>query len=153
MCPFTELDEVLLEETLLADGNKIVLFNDDVHSFDFVIEALMDVCGHELLQAEQCTVIVHYKGKCAVKNGTWEELEPMCTALLERGLTAEIQYRDEVRRTPLANPYVKTHCCASNKKRNNEKEHSFFYSSVDGCVDVQRMRYSADQRTQAIAFD
>lgn len=91
MCPFTELEEVLLEETLLADGKKLVLFNDEVHSFDFVIEALMDVCGHELLQAEQCTVIVHYKGKCAVKNGTWEELEPMCTALLERGLTAEIQ--------------------------------------------------------------
>jgi ATP-dependent Clp protease adaptor protein ClpS len=91
MCPFTELEEVLLEETLLADGQKLVLFNDDVHSFDFVIEALMEVCGHELLQAEQCTVLVHYKGKCAVKNGTWEELEPMCTALLDRGLTAEIQ--------------------------------------------------------------
>ena len=91
MCPFTELEEALLEETLLADGKKIVLFNDDVHSFDFVIEALMDVCGHEQLQAEQCTVIVHFKGKCAVKNGTYEELEPMCTALLERGLTAEIQ--------------------------------------------------------------
>jgi ATP-dependent Clp protease adaptor protein ClpS len=74
MCPFTELEEVLLEETLLADGQKLVLFNDDVHSFDFVIEALMEVCGHELLQAEQCTVLVHYKGKCAVKNGTWEEL-------------------------------------------------------------------------------
>jgi ATP-dependent Clp protease adaptor protein ClpS len=91
MCPFTELEEVLLEETLLADGQKIVLFNDDVHSFDFVIEALIEVCGHELLQAEQCTIIVHYKGKCAVKNGAYEELEPMCTALLERGLTAEIQ--------------------------------------------------------------
>jgi ATP-dependent Clp protease adaptor protein ClpS len=91
MCPFTELEEVLLEETLLADGQKLVLFNDDVHSFDFVIEALMEVCGHELLQAEQCTLLVHYKGKCAVKNGTWEELEPMCTALLDRGLTAEIQ--------------------------------------------------------------
>jgi ATP-dependent Clp protease adaptor protein ClpS len=51
----------------------------------------MEVCGHELLQAEQCTLLVHYKGKCAVKNGTWEELEPMCTALLDRGLTAEIQ--------------------------------------------------------------
>lgn len=91
MSTFTELEEVLLEDALLADGNKLVLFNDDVHSFDFVIDALMEVCGHELLQAEQCTVIVHYKGRCAVKNGTWEELELMCTALLERGLTAEIQ--------------------------------------------------------------
>lgn len=91
MSPFTELDEVLLEETLAAEGNKLVLFNDDVHSFDFVIEALVEVCSHELLQAEQCTLIVHYKGKCAVKNGTWDELEPLCTALLDRGLTAEIQ--------------------------------------------------------------
>ncbi|MFM7234116.1 MAG: ATP-dependent Clp protease adaptor ClpS, partial [Flavobacteriales bacterium] len=87
----TEQDEELLEELLLADGKKLVLFNDEVNTFDFVIEALVEVCEHELLQAEQCTVIVHYKGKCAVKNGTWEELEPMCTALLERGLTAEIQ--------------------------------------------------------------
>ena len=67
MCPFTELEEVLMEETLLADGKKLVLFNDDVHSFEFVIDALMDVCGHELLQAEQCTIIVHYKGKCVSK--------------------------------------------------------------------------------------
>lgn len=91
MRPLTEQDEDLLEELLLADGKKLVLFNDDVNTFDFVIEALVQVCGHELLQAEQCAVIVHYKGKCAVKNGTWEELEPMCTALLDRGLTAEIQ--------------------------------------------------------------
>ena len=91
MRPLTEQDEDLLEELLLADGKKLVLFNDDVNTFDFVIEALVQVCGHELLQAEQCAVIVHYKGKCVVKNGTWEELEPMCTALLDRGLTAEIQ--------------------------------------------------------------
>ncbi|MFM7729369.1 MAG: ATP-dependent Clp protease adaptor ClpS, partial [Flavobacteriales bacterium] len=77
MRPLTEQDEELLEELLLADGKKLVLFNDEVNTFDFVIEALVEVCGHELLQAEQCTVIVHYKGKCAVKNGTWEELEPM----------------------------------------------------------------------------
>ena len=91
MSTFTELEEVLLEETDVADGRKLILFNDDVHSFDFVIEALIEVCGHELLQAEQCTIIVHFKGKCAVKQGTFEKLEPMCTALLERGLTAEIQ--------------------------------------------------------------
>ncbi|MFN5620292.1 MAG: ATP-dependent Clp protease adaptor ClpS [Flavobacteriales bacterium] len=91
MSTFTELEEVLLEETDVADGRKLILFNDDVHSFDFVIEALIEVCGHELLQAEQCTIIVHFKGKCAVKQGAYEKLEPMCTALLERGLTAEIQ--------------------------------------------------------------
>ena len=91
MSTFTELEEVVLEETDVADGRKLILFNDDVHSFDFVIEALIEVCEHELLQAEQCTIIVHFKGKCAVKQGTYEKLEPMCTALLERGLTAEIQ--------------------------------------------------------------
>ena len=91
MSTFTELEEVLLEETDVADGRKLILFNDDVHSFDFVIEALIEVCEHELLQAEQCTIIVHFKGKCAVKQGSYEKLEPMCTALLERGLTAEIQ--------------------------------------------------------------
>ena len=91
MSTFTELEEVVLEETDVADGRKLILFNDDVHSFDFVIEALIEVCEHELLQAEQCTIIVHFKGKCAVKQGSYETLEPMCTALLERGLTAEIQ--------------------------------------------------------------
>ena len=91
MSTFTELEEVVLEETDVADGRKLILFNDDVHSFDFVIESLIEVCEHEVLQAEQCTIIVHFKGKCAVKQGSYEKLEPMCTALLERGLTAEIQ--------------------------------------------------------------
>ena len=62
MSTFTELEEVVLEETDVADGRKLILFNDDVHSFDFVIEALIEVCEHELLQAEQCTIIVHFKG-------------------------------------------------------------------------------------------
>ncbi|MEZ7886761.1 MAG: ATP-dependent Clp protease adaptor ClpS [Flavobacteriales bacterium] len=82
-----ELD-VLVEE---AVSNKIVLFNDEVNSFDFVIEALIKVCGHEAIQAEQCTILVHFKGRCTVKEGDYDDLEPMCTALLDRGLTAEIQ--------------------------------------------------------------
>ena len=57
-----ELD-VLVEE---AVSNKIVLFNDEVNSFDFVIEALIKVCGHEAIQAEQCTILVHFKGRCTV---------------------------------------------------------------------------------------
>jgi ATP-dependent Clp protease adaptor protein ClpS len=83
------------EETLVlteeVEEKKLVLFNDEVNTFDFVIESLINVCGHDALQAEQCTLIVHFKGKCAVKEGTFEKLEPMCTALLDRGLTAEIQ--------------------------------------------------------------
>ena len=70
--------------------SRLVLYNDDVNTFDFVITALIKVCKHDPIQAEQCTYLVHYKGKCSVKKGTYEDLEPMCTALLERGLTAEI---------------------------------------------------------------
>ena len=74
----------------LADKRSIVLYNDDVNTFDWVIQCLMEVCEHTPEQAEQCSVIVHYKGKCSVKSGSYEELEPQCSALLERGLSAEI---------------------------------------------------------------
>lgn len=70
--------------------HKIVLFNDDVNTFDFVIDSLIDVCEHTLEQAEQCTILVHYTGKCTVKTGEYNDLKPRCTALLNRGLSAEI---------------------------------------------------------------
>ncbi len=70
--------------------NEIILFNDEVNTFDWVIESLVNVCEHTMEQAEQCSIIVHYKGKCGVKTGTYKELEPMCTELLHRGLSAEI---------------------------------------------------------------
>lgn len=69
---------------------EIVLYNDDVNTFDFVIDSLIDVCDHTPEQAEQCTLLVHYKGKCAVKTGEYKELEPRCTRLLNLGLSAEI---------------------------------------------------------------
>lgn len=75
----------------LVDSADLILFNDDVNTFDFVIESLVQVCGHEPEQAEQCAVIVHFTGKCAVKTGEYDTLKPMCTALLDRGLSAEIQ--------------------------------------------------------------
>jgi ATP-dependent Clp protease adaptor protein ClpS len=84
-----EEEEVLtLEENV--DSRHLVLFNDDVNSFDHVINMLVKYCKHEPIQAEQCAYIVHYSGKCEIKNGTFEELEPICTALLESGLSAEI---------------------------------------------------------------
>jgi len=70
--------------------HEIILYNDDIHTFDYVIDALMDVCDHDYIQAEQCTVLVHYKGKCAVKTGDFEELKPKCSKLLQLGLSAEI---------------------------------------------------------------
>ncbi len=73
-----------------ANLNEIVLFNDEVNTFDFVIDSLIEICDHTLEQAEQCTMLVHYKGKCTVKTGEYKDLEPRCTKLLSRGLSAEI---------------------------------------------------------------
>ena len=71
--------------------NHLVLYNDEVNSFDFVIDALINVCNHDRQQAEQCSIIVHHNGKCAVKDGKYKKLKPMCEALLERGLSAVIE--------------------------------------------------------------
>ncbi len=75
---------------MLSPKHEIILHNDDVNTFDFVIEALVHVCDHTFEQAEQCSVLVHYKGECAVKSGEYEELKPKCAKLLELGLSAEI---------------------------------------------------------------
>jgi len=70
--------------------HELTLYNDEVNTFDWVIESLIEVCDHEPSQAEQCALITHYKGKCAVKTGSQIELKPKCQALLDRGLSAEI---------------------------------------------------------------
>ena len=85
----TECEEEVL--ILEQEAQSIILYNDEENTFDFVIEALMDLCEHELEQATQCTYLVHYKGKCDVKSGTYNELKPICSELLNRGLTAEIE--------------------------------------------------------------
>ncbi|WP_299556576.1 ATP-dependent Clp protease adaptor ClpS [Seonamhaeicola sp.] len=79
--------DVLEQEAHL---NEIVLYNDDVNTFDHVIETLIHACDHTPEQAEQCSIIVHYKGKCTVKTGEYDDLEPRCTMLLDAGLSAEI---------------------------------------------------------------
>ncbi len=78
-------------QELLVDQRDLIIYNDDFNSFDHVIESLIKVCKHGVEQAEQCTWIIHFNGKCQVKRGEYEKLEPMCTALLERGITAEIE--------------------------------------------------------------
>ncbi len=70
--------------------HEIVLHNDDVNTFDHVIDSLIDVCDHTLVQAEQCATLVHYKGKCTVKSGEYKDLEPRCSKLLQLGLSAEL---------------------------------------------------------------
>jgi ATP-dependent Clp protease adaptor protein ClpS len=86
--------EQIKEDTDVAEirvnEHQIVLFNDDVNTFDHVVETLIRVCGHTLEQAEQCSIIVHYKGKCTVRTGSYEELKPRCTQLLQADLSAEI---------------------------------------------------------------
>lgn len=84
----TLVKEEVLEQ--LVDERNLVVFNDDVNTFDHVIESLVKVCEHEPIQAEQCTHIIHHNGKCEVKRGDYEKLELMCTGLLDRGISAEI---------------------------------------------------------------
>jgi ATP-dependent Clp protease adaptor protein ClpS len=93
MRPYTTPEEALLEEVQSETGplREIVLHNDDVNTFDHVIDCLVDICEHDPIQAEQCAWIVHYNGKCSVKRGTFDQLEPKCTALLDRGLSADIE--------------------------------------------------------------
>ncbi len=81
--------ELLLEEEVLKQ-NEIVLFNDEVNTFDHVIDTLIYACEHTSEQAEQCALLVHYKGKCTVKTGSYDDLEPRCSKLLQAGLSAEI---------------------------------------------------------------
>ena len=78
---------------VLTDAEReyeIILYNDDVNTFDHVIKTLVTHCGHTFEQAEQCAYIVHFSGKCVVKTGSYDELEPICTKLLEANLSAEI---------------------------------------------------------------
>ncbi|WP_370001126.1 ATP-dependent Clp protease adaptor ClpS [Winogradskyella sp.] len=82
-------EELLLEEDVIKQ-NEIVLFNDDVNTFDHVIDTLIYACDHTPEQAEQCSIIVHYKGKCTVKTGSYDDLKPRCSKLLQAGLSAEI---------------------------------------------------------------
>ena len=85
-----KLSEELLVDEETVKQNEIVLFNDDVNTFDHVIDTLINVCDHTPEQAEQCSLIVHYKGKCTVKTGEYDDLKPRCTRLLQAGLSAEI---------------------------------------------------------------
>ena len=78
-------DSELLEE--VESPSQLILYNDDYNTFDHVIECLIAYCEHDVMQAEQCALIVHHTGKCSVKEGTTEELIPICEALLNQGLS------------------------------------------------------------------
>jgi ATP-dependent Clp protease adaptor protein ClpS len=72
--------------------HNLIVWNDHVNTFDWVIESLVDVCGHETIQAEQCALIIHHKGKCGVKKGSFDDLRPQAEALIDRGIQATIDY-------------------------------------------------------------
>ncbi len=85
-----KVEEQILTLEDIQKNNEIVLYNADVNTFDHVIQTLIYACDHTAEQAEQCSIIVHYKGKCTVKTGQYEELKPRCSKLLQAGLSAEI---------------------------------------------------------------
>ncbi|MCS7004431.1 MAG: ATP-dependent Clp protease adaptor ClpS [Cytophagales bacterium] len=86
--------DILKDETTDTEQTRmygLVLYNDDVNTFDYVIEVLMEICGHTFEQADQCAHIVHYCGKCTVKTGSYRKLVPMRQALCDRHLSAEVE--------------------------------------------------------------
>ena len=83
-----EDDEVLLAT---EDPFHLIVWNDEVNTFEWVIETLMQVCGHSQEQAEQCSYVIHFKGKYAVKQGSYEDLKPQCDAITDRGINATIE--------------------------------------------------------------
>lgn len=88
--PMLEGLEVLLEEMIDTEECELVVFNDDINTFDHVTNVLIRVCQHTAEQAEQCTLIIHYKGKCTVKKGSQTKLKPMCQSILDAGIQAAI---------------------------------------------------------------
>jgi ATP-dependent Clp protease adaptor protein ClpS len=85
-----ELEEVdILENT--ANAHNLIVWNDEVNTFEHVINVLIKVCKHSNEQAEQCTILIHYKGKAQVKKGTYDALKPMKEAILNEGINATIE--------------------------------------------------------------
>ncbi len=84
-------EETTVEKVHKTNERVLVIYNDDFNTFDHVIETLVELCGHTLVQAEQCTLLIHYKGKCDVKRGTVKQLRPKFEAIEERALTAPIE--------------------------------------------------------------
>jgi len=87
----TQVDEDVLLETDIDQPCQLIVWNDEVNTFEWVIETLMDVCGHSAEQAEQCALIIHTRGKYAVQYGSYEKLKPLCEAITERGINATIE--------------------------------------------------------------
>lgn len=84
----------LVETDVLTEHEEpcsLIVWNDEVNSFEWVIETLVDICGHSTEQAEQCALIIHTQGKYAVKYGNYDDLKPQCDAITDRGIGATIE--------------------------------------------------------------
>ncbi|MBO0947081.1 ATP-dependent Clp protease adaptor ClpS [Fibrella forsythiae] len=90
MMPFFEPEVTVMDEVVETEVYNLVVFNDEVNTFEYVIDTLIEVCEHSPEQAEQCTLLIHYKGKCTVKNGGFEELVPLRNEICRRGISAEV---------------------------------------------------------------
>ncbi len=77
--------------TIPDETSSLIIWNDEVNTFEWVIETLIDICGHTQEQAEQCSMLIHTKGKYAVKEGSYEILKPQCDAITDRGINATIE--------------------------------------------------------------
>ncbi len=89
--PLHDTDEDVLVSTETASNYNLIVWNDEVNTFEWVIETLIDICGHQQEQAEQCAMLIHTKGKYAVKNGSYDLLKPQCDAITERSIGATIE--------------------------------------------------------------
>jgi len=91
----TDIRTKSLEEadllTAVDEPFTLIVWNDEVNTFEWVIETLIEVCGHSYEQAEQCAYIIHFQGKYAVKKGSYDELKPMCDAITDRGISATVE--------------------------------------------------------------
>ena len=83
-----EADVLVLEKEV--ESRNLLVYNDEVNTFEWVIETLVDVCKHSWEQAEQCSLLIHHKGKCSVRHGSYEDLKPLKEAICERGISAAI---------------------------------------------------------------
>ena len=87
----TDVMEMVEVKTKTTSPYQIIVWNEDVNTFEWVIDTLMEICGHSFEQAEQCAYIIHFSGKYAVKNGAYEDLRPMVDAILDRGISATLE--------------------------------------------------------------
>ena len=87
----THTDEETEVLTAIEEVCSLIVWNDEVNTFDWVIDTLVEVCGHSHEQAEQCALFIHYRGKYAVKQGSYDDLKPQCDAITERGIGATVE--------------------------------------------------------------